>query len=318
MDLSINQNIFPIRSSAEMEDYEAFKLQQKVLWVTEELRFSGDTESYRSLSQKERKLIDMILGFFAVGDAIVIENLDKRFTFDVDTITGKMFLSVQKYIEFIHAETYGKWIEVLIPQERRDEIFRMAASHNSVNLKAEWANKWIVSDHERSVRFFAFACVEGIFFSTLFAIIFWFSSRGKMTEFAASNKFISRDEAIHRDQGCRWFMRYRNSNVPDHIIYEIVKDAIFIEDKFIDEILIEDISDMTKDNLKMYSRLTADNLLRQCNIEPLYMASNPFPFMDMVSIKSKGNFHEIVITDYSGVKNGETSEGFANPSETNF
>ena len=63
--------------------------------------------------------------------------------------------------------------------------------------KATWAQKWM-GDKRSSVasRLIAFACVEGIFFSSSFASIYWIKKRGLMPGLTLSNEFISRDEAF--------------------------------------------------------------------------------------------------------------------------
>ncbi len=71
-----------------------------------------------------------------------------------------------------------------------------------VARKAAWALKWIGSTRSFAQRLVAFACVEGIHFSSAFCAIFWLKKRHLMPGLCFSNVLISRDEGLHTDFAC--------------------------------------------------------------------------------------------------------------------
>ena len=319
MDLSENQNIFPLQTPEEHESYKFYQRQQATLWVMQAIDFTKDIPDYNTVSNEERLLLEYILGFFAVGDALVIENINRRFMDDSPLKPDKLFLNAQAYIEGVHAEVYGRWVEVFVPDRtHQNQIFKMAGTANAVRLKAEWVNRWIVSDESVALRFFAFACTEGIFFSVLFAIIFWFHSRGKFISFAFSNEEISKDEGIHRDYGAMRYRRHRQHG-DDARAIQIMQEAVAIEFEFISEILPVDLGDLTQESLRQYAMSVADSLLKECGILPFYRAKNPFPFMDMISLGRKTNFHELAVGNYRMDRpGGKTENDGYKPEEVDF
>ena len=63
-----------------------------------------------------------------------------------------------------------------------------------------------------------------------------------------------------------------------------------------------------------YLEFVADRLLVELNCEKEYNVTNPFDFMDMISLKGKTNFFEKRVSEYqkAGVLNNDTkSEGFS-------
>jgi ribonucleoside-diphosphate reductase subunit M2 len=156
-------------------------------------------------------------------------------------------------------------------------------------------------------RLVAFACAEGIFFCNLFAVIFWFRSKGTFPNFTHANIMISKDESLHRDFGAHLFGREisrlleedpsKASEIKESVL-NIIKEAIEIEDMFSDYILSEPLEDMNAADLKIYSRLIADNLLTQLSYHSHYEVKNPFTWLDNISMEQKGNFYEVKIGDY--------------------
>ena len=60
-----------------------------------------------------------------------------------------------------------------------------------------------------------------------------------------------------------------------------------------------------------YIEFVADRLLNELGNEKVYNTSNPFDFMDMISIQVKTNFFEKRVGEYqkAGVLNGSDKDG---------
>lgn len=155
----------------------------------------------------------------------------------------------------------------------------------SIRKKAEWALKWI-SDTESSYaqRLAAFAAIEGVFFSGAFASIFWLKKRGLMPGLTFSNELISRDEGLHTDFACLLYNMVREKPEPK-VIRKIITEAVDIEKSFWSEALPCALIGMNEDLMKQYVEFVADRLLGQLGLQKEYGASNPFDFMDLISLQ---------------------------------
>ena len=51
--------------------------------------------------------------------------------------------------------------------------------------------------------------------------------------------------------------------------------------------------------MRQYIEFVADRLLVALGIEKVYKSTNPFDFMDMISLQGKTNFFEKRVSDYS-------------------
>jgi ribonucleoside-diphosphate reductase subunit M2 len=91
-----------------------------------------------------------------------------------------------------------------------------------VARKAAWALKWIGSDSSFAQRLVAFACVEGIHFSSSFCAIFWLKKRLLMPGLCFSNVLISRDEGLHTDFACELYKLLRKP-----LPHDVVRAAVF-------------------------------------------------------------------------------------------
>jgi hypothetical protein len=120
---------------------------------------------------------------------------------DVQLAEARAFYGFQIAMENIHSEMYSTLIDTYIKDgDERDKLFNAIENYPCIAKKANWAKKWI-SDNRSSFasRLVAFAVVEGIFFSSAFASIYWIKKRGLMPGLTFSNELISRDEALHTE-----------------------------------------------------------------------------------------------------------------------
>lgn len=289
--------------------WEWYKKCEASFWTAEEIDLSEDLNDWKEkLTDDERYFIKHILAFFAASDGIVNENLAENFVNEVQYSEAKFFYGFQIMMENIHSETYSLLIDTYVkdPKEK-DKLFNAIETFPAIKKKADWALRWIESD-SFAERLIAFAAVEGIFFSGAFCSIFWLKKRGLMPGLSFSNELISRDEGVHCDFAVHLHNNHLVNKVSKQRIREILVDALNIEREFITESLPVSLIGMNSKLMIQYLEFVADRLLVELNCEKEFNVTNPFDFMDMISLQGKTNFFEKRVSEYqkAGVLNNDT------------
>jgi ribonucleotide reductase beta subunit family protein with ferritin-like domain len=289
--------MFPI----EHEDiWNMYKKAQDCFWRAEEIDFSKDLDDWEKLSGDEQYFIKMILAFFSSSDGVVIENLNSRFSTEIQSSEARAFYGFQTAMENVHSETYSLLIDSYIKNsEEKHDLFNSIDKFKCIQKKAKWAIKWIEDDNSSFLtRLVAFACVEGIFFSGSFCSIYWLGKRGLMPGLVVSNEFISRDEAMHTDFAVLIYNKM-NNKLTEEQIHNIIGEAVSIEQEFICEALPCSLIGMNSKMMNQYIEFVADRLISQLGYNKKYGSENPFSFMEMISLEGKSNMFEKRVTDYS-------------------
>ncbi|EGT39956.1 CBN-RNR-2 protein [Caenorhabditis brenneri] len=288
--------IYPIKHR---DIWNYYKMAVASFWTTEEIDLGKDMDDWNKLSADEKTFISTVLAFFAASDGIVVENLCERFSTEVKLTEARFFYGFQIAVENIHSETYAKLIETYIKDEsERRVLFDAINGFEFIKKKADWALRWI-SDTETNFaeRLVAFAAVEGIFFSGSFASIFWLKKRGLMPGLTHSNELIARDEGLHRDFACLLFSKIVNKPSQKRV-FDIIDEAVSIELDFLTEALPVNVIGMNRYLMKKYIRYVADHLLVELGFSKLYDETNPFDFMENISMEGKANFFEKRVSEY--------------------
>ncbi|PSK44241.1 ribonucleoside-diphosphate reductase small chain [Elsinoe australis] len=289
--------LFPIKYH---EIWQMYKKAEASFWTAEEIDLSKDLHDWnKRLNDDERFFISHVLAFFAASDGIVNENLVERFSSEVQIPEARCFYGFQIMMENIHSETYSLLIDTYISEPRqRSYLFNAIDNIPCIKKKADWALKWICDkDSTFACRLIAFAAVEGIFFSGSFAAIFWLKKRGLMAGLTFSNELISRDEGMHTDFACLLFSHLKNK--PDKALIEkIITEAVEIEQEFLTDALPCALLGMNATLMRQYIEFVADRLLVALGISKYYNATNPFDFMENISLAGKTNFFEKRVGDY--------------------
>jgi ribonucleoside-diphosphate reductase beta chain len=287
--------LFPIRQH---EIWKFYKQAEASFWTAEEIDLSQDLKDWENLNDGERHFITHVLAFFAASDGIVNENLAEHFVSEVQYTEAKFFYGFQIAIENIHSETYSLLIDTYVKDAKeKDKLFHGIETMSCVQKKAEWALKWI-GDGTFQERLIAFAAVEGIFFSGSFCSIFWLKKRGLMPGLSFSNELISRDEGLHCDFACHLYTQHVVNKLPKERVIEIIKDAVEIEKEFVTDALPVNLIGMNAAQMRQYIEFVADRLLNELVGTKVYNATNPFDFMDMISLRGKTNFFEKRVAEY--------------------
>ncbi len=294
--------LFPIKHH---DIWEMYKKHEASFWTAEEIDLSQDQSHWVNLNDGERHFISHVLAFFAASDGIVNENLAMNFLSEVQYAEAKCFYGFQIMMENIHSETYSLLIDTYIKDPiEKDKMLRAIDTIPCVRKKADWALRWI--DNGTFVeRLIAFAAVEGIFFSGSFCSIYWLKKRGLMPGLTFSNELISRDEGLHRDFACMIYTEHIQNKLPEESIYALIRDAVTIEQEFVTDALPVRLIGMNDILMNQYIEFVADHLLVTLGLEKIYNATNPFDFMEMISLPGKTNFFEKRVGEYqkAGVMN---------------
>merc|ERR1712072_455790 len=286
MDNPHRWGMFPIQYP---EVWEMYKKHEASFWTAEEIDLSQDNKDWEKLTDSEQHFIKHILAFY--GFQMAMEN--------------------------IHSETYSLLIEQYIkdPAEK-NEVFNAMFTMPPVQEKANWAIQWMNRENSFAERIVAFAAVEGILFSGSFCAIYWLKKRGLMPGLTFSNELISRDEGLHAEFACLLYGMLQNK-LPDDVVHEIIRGAVEVENRFICEALSCDLVGMNSDLMKRYIEFVADRLLTALGHPKLYNATNPFDWMELISLQGKTNFFEKRVGEYqkagvmAGTSGQDEAAGFA-------
>lgn len=288
--------LFPIKHE---DIWSFYKKAEASFWTAEEIDLSQDMNDWASLNDGERHFISHVLAFFAASDGIVNENLVENLMAMVQYPEARSFYGFQIAIENIHSEIYSLLIDTYVKDpEERDHLFNAIETVPCVKKKADWALKRIKSNSTFAELLIAFAVVEGIYFSGSFCAIFWLKKRGLMPGLTFSNELISRDEGLHTDFACLLYRNHIKNKLPKEVVTTIVTDAVEIEKEFITDALPVNLIGMNAREMSQYIEFVADRLLTQLGCDKVYNATNPFPFMEMISLQGKTNFFEKRVAEY--------------------
>ncbi|KAJ7286181.1 ribonucleotide reductase small subunit [Mycena rebaudengoi] len=278
--------LFPIQYH---EIWQMYKKAEASFWTAEEMDLSKDLHDWNNkLNNDERHFISHVLAFFAASDGIV------------QVAEARCFYGFQIMMENIHSETYSLLIDTYIKEPaEREYLFDAIETIPCIKRKADWALRWITDEQSTfGERLVAFAAVEGIFFSGSFASIFWMKKRGLMPGLTFSNELISRDEGMHTDFACLLFTHLKRRPHPD-TVRRVITEAVEIEQDFLTDALPVSLIGMNATLMCQYIEFVADRLLVALGNDKVYNSTNPFDFMDMISLQGKTNFFEKRVSEYS-------------------
>jgi ribonucleoside-diphosphate reductase subunit M2 len=299
--------MFPIQYP---QVWEMYKKHEASFWTAEEIDLSQDNKDWDNLTHHEQHFIKHILAFFAASDGIVLENIASQFATEVQIPEARAFYGFQLAMENIHSETYSLLIEQYIrdPAEK-DAVFDAIHTMPAVSEKAQWAMQWMNRENSFGERVVAFAAVEGVLFSGSFCAIYWLKKRGLMPGLTFSNELISRDEGLHAEFACMLYGLLQN-RLPEDVVHGIIRGAVEVERRFICEALSCDLIGMNSELMTRYIEFVADRLLVALGHTKLFGSSNPFDWMELISLQGKTNFFEKRVGEYqkAGVMAGTSGQ----------
>jgi len=308
--------------------YEMYRAAIKNTWTVEEIDFQIDLGHLaQRMTPAERHLIERLVAFFATGDSIVANNLVLNLYRHINAPEARMYLSRQLYEEALHVQFYLTLLDNYIPEPaRRAQAFAAIENIPSIRHKAQFCQRWIDSiqaleriDSDADRRAFLLnltcfaACIEGLFFFAAFAYVYFLRSRGLLPGLAAGTAWVFRDESAHMGFAFEVIRTVRSeqphlfdANWSDNV-RAMLADAVDCETRFADDVLAGGVVGMSPVDMRQYLEYVADQRLRQLELEPLYGAKNPFPFMELQDVQELTNFFERRVSAYQVAVQGEVS-----------
>tara|TARA_R110002050_G_scaffold79261_1_gene169311 strand:- start:31955 stop:32914 length:960 start_codon:yes stop_codon:yes gene_type:complete len=282
-------SILPIKNQ---DLWDAYKAAEKQTWVAEEVNLAQD--KYDELSDDEKFYLKNILAFFTISDGLVIDNLCDNVIDNVDISEAKYYYNHQMFMEQVHANGYGLLIDTYIKDNKeRLDLFNSMITNDAVKAKAQWAENWL-NKGTFVEKLIAFACVEGIAFSSVFAGVFYFRSRNKMPGLGEMNELILRDESFHYEFALQMFKEYvKDEYKPSkEAIKEVILSCYETEKIFVDKSLPDGLPGLTKEMMIRYVEFVVDIVLNDFIGETHFNTKNPLDYMKKIGLSSKNNFFE--------------------------
>lgn len=288
--------VFPIKHP---QLWSLYKRAVASFWTVEEVSFL-DTNEWNQLSNNEREFLETTLAFFAASDGLVNENLVARFYNDVTSAEARSFYTFQMAIESIHSECYSLLIDTYVKDAaKKARLFNALEENPVIREKGEWTMRWIESNDDFATRLIAFSIVEGVFFSSAFASIYFIKEKGILHSLTFTNELISRDEALHTEFAVTLYNMLEN-RLDERKVHSIFREAVDLESKFVKESLRCNLLGINAVLMIEYVKYVADRLLIQLKYAPLYHISTcPLDFMERISISNKSNFFEVRVAEYN-------------------
>lgn len=283
-----------------------YQKQKEMMWAPEEIQMKDDRQYWDNLDSNTRRFLTFILAFFAQADGIINENLVENFKKETsDLKEARFFYSAQEFMETIHNETYSLLIETFFRDvETKMRIFDAIHHFDSIRKMSDWIFQWMNKDIPLMQRIVAFACVEGIFFSSAFASIYWIKKKRILPALCKSNEFIARDEAIHTEFAIALYHTYTSKLkkydlLDNDVVTNIISSAVEVNSEFINDALNVNLIGLNSQDMISYVKCTANSLSKSLGYKQIYNVSNPFIWMAVISLPNKSNFFETTPTEYS-------------------
>lgn len=313
--------------------WEFYKQHESTFWTVQEIRLSDDLIDWSNkLNENEKFFIKHVLAFFASSDGIVNENIVLNFYKQVQIPEARAFYSMQNLIETIHSQMYSILIDTyILDANEKNDLFSAMDHMPAIKKKAKWALDWLDNSgysgdipekfkaelinlnkvmpsesldyllrepYSFQQRLVAFICVEGIFFSGSFCAIYWLKNRGLMPGLATANQLISRDEDLHTEFAIELY-KMNPEKLSCETIYKIFQEAVEIEKEFVTESLPVSLLGMNCKLMSQYIEYIADRWIVLLGYPRIYNSKNPFEFMEKLGLKTKENFFDLTVSEYS-------------------
>ena len=308
--------------------FEMFKDGIKNTWTVEEIDFSTDLVDLKQrLTPAEVHVIQRLVAFFATGDSIVSNNLVLNLYKHINSPEARLYLSRQLYEEAVHVQFYLTLLDNYIPEpSERNAAFAAVDNIPSIAKKAEFCMKWMDSieqidtlesdEHRRQflLNLICFAgCIEGLFFFSAFAYVYFFRSRGMLHGLAAGTNWVFRDESAHLEFAFEVVNTVREQHPGmfdarmQQQVTQMMSEAVDAELQFSEDLLAGGVAGLSTRDMREYLQYVADQRLERLGMAKVFGSRNPFPFMDLQDVQELTNFFERRVSAYQVAVEGEVA-----------
>ena len=310
-------NLLPLKYGWAYDLYRTMKANH---WEPEDIPMGKDIEQWQSdreLSDAERWIIRMGIGYFSAAEGIVGDNILHVVRELVTAPELKLVLGRHAHEENIHADSLLYMISSLginpheceamfeqIPSILRKNEFVTRVSHDlrrDVDMTDPENKKAFAKD------IFVFGqCMEGTQFYGLFGMILSLYRQNKFPGIGQMFRYTLRDESNHIELLRNLFMDLIEENQEiwtkefREELRATMAEAIELEKEFIKDCLPVNSLGLSCEEFTAYIDYIADRRLEGVGLRPLKPgAENPFPWLaEMMDIKKEQNFFEGRVTEY--------------------
>lgn len=290
--------------------WEAYCAQETMIWSAKELPFNKDKEEYTKIPKRYQELYCDLLAFFSPGDGLITKQV-MRYLKECKTYSEMMFFITQIFIELVHAESYGMSIVSVLPSEiEQQKVFEEVDKLDCVKAKADFILKYESSTYSKGFRYVVGAVTEGIFFVSLFAVVFYLRKKGIMKTFTFLNEQVSKDETLHRDVNILLALRYGNFKEEEiSEIITMIKSAVEIEMNHLQYILRKPVDSIEADTssglsikeLRNFVQSLADQIMGMLELPVIYNSESNLPWLNDLALSRKSNFYEEKVGSYKKI-----------------
>ncbi len=290
--------------------YEAWKQQQQMHWLPEEVSMSDDINDWKNkLNDGDRSFLTNIFRFFTQADIDVHDCYLRKYSSVFKPIEVGMMLSAFANMETIHIEAYSFLIESL---SMPDDIYLEFLNFKAMKDKHDYLSNFDTKKKEGIAKTLAMygAFTEGLQLFSSFALLLNYTRHGLMKGMGQIITWSFRDETLHTKSIIKLFKELIiehpelwNEEVKSEI-YKACATVVHFEDAFIDlcfSLSGESIRNLNKEDVRRYIRYLADRRLMQLGLKEIYMIeANPLPWVDEITSNVEfANFFEARVTEYS-------------------
>jgi len=301
MSTKMDLNKYILHTQKDPENWHFYKRQEACDWSAEEFDFTKEKNDYEQAPENIKKLLKGIFGFFLIGDGLISEDvvIFLKEAIEAENWSLVYYLSMQLKVENTHAETYSKAALTIVPEAEHQEMLEMCTKLDCIKAKGEWIKKYVDCNSSSALRYVACAVGEGVFFVSLFAVIFYLRKLNLFKNFIESNEQISKDESIHRDQKAMEAKRLLKLEERS-LARDIIISGVEIEKQHAQYLISQPImgaqadkdAGLTLENIYGYIEMLADQVAVLCGLDIIYKTSVELPWMEDINLSQKTNFYE--------------------------
>ena len=242
--------------------YEAYKKQNQMHWMPEEVPLQDDLKDYKEkLTPENRQLVDNIFRFFTQADVDVCCGYAKHYLPTFKAPEVRMMLVSFAAMEAVHQDAYSLLLETL---GKDDDIYSEFMDIQEMVEKHEYLSDFSMDTPHNIAKTMAVysGFTEGVQLFSSFAILLNYPRHNLMKGMGQIVTWSIRDETLHVENVSRLFRTFIAENPEiwtDKLKYEIycaAERVVELEDKFIDICFDKaEIPDLTAKEVKEYIRI---------------------------------------------------------------
>lgn len=283
------------------------KKHEEIHWTEDEADLSEDVNDWKlKLTSQEKEFITHILRLFTQGDVQVGQNYYDYLIPKFKNNEVRVMLGSFANREGTHQRAYALLNDTLgLP----DEEYHRFLEYKEMSDKIEFMQNNDVNSQSGIALALAKGVLnEGVALFASFVMLLNFQRFGKMKGMGTVVEWSIRDETVHVEGGARLFKEFCKEHpriVNDEFkskIYQMAKNAVSLEDKFIDLAFTNNIIEgLTEKEVKDYIRFITNRRLQQLGLKAIFkVKENPLSWLDWIlNGVSHDNFFEKKVTEYS-------------------